>query len=65
MSSALPMSSADSDLLKQKWNIPLSSVMILINANLQDCENRKSIDTQLIAFQKFHQRYPYSFLFVS
>ena len=56
--------------IRQKWNIPNDKYVVLIICNLfheqQDSYviNRKSIDTQIIAFNKFNEKYSNSLLFL-
>ena len=56
--------------IKQKWNIPNDKYVVLIVCHLfhEEIEkyivNRKSIDTQLIAFKNFNEKYKNSILFV-
>ena len=56
--------------IKQKWNIHVDKYIVLIVCNLNHEQldnyvvNRKSIDTQLIAFKNFNDKYKNSLLFV-
>lgn len=56
--------------IKKKWNIPNDKYVVLLVCHLFHEQidnyivNRKSIDTQLIAFKKFNEKYNNSILFI-
>jgi hypothetical protein len=52
--------------IRKKWNISDDKYIVLIIAQLNDVHhnNRKSIDTQLLAFKEHHRKHPNSFLFL-
>jgi len=50
--------------IRKKWTIPNNKYIVLIVARLNEIVNRKAIDVHLIAFKKFNDKYPNSFLFL-
>jgi len=56
--------------IRKQWNIPKNKYVVLLVFNIFDefqdvyHVNRKSIDTQIIAFKKFNEKYSNSLLFI-
>lgn len=50
--------------LRLKYNIPLDSFVVLINAGNYEIQNRKSFDTSIFAFEKFVNKRKNAFLYI-
>lgn len=55
--------------LRERWGqgrVPLDAFLVLVVASLYEITNRKAIDVQILAFQKFREKYPdaNAFLFI-
>jgi glycosyltransferase involved in cell wall biosynthesis len=50
--------------LRQKYKLPSTDFIVFIHGGNYDLQNRKSLDTSLFAFDKYHKLNPNSFLLI-
>ena len=54
----------DKETIRNRHNIPSDAFVVLINVGNYDHQNRKSLDTSLLAFEKFQKRHKNCFLYI-